>query len=68
MLKAHYAYVSPETLEISAICSIRRKTALMMSHVDKILTAYKALYYESERLDEKKNHWDAFYLLYIRDE
>ena len=43
---------------------MRRKTALMMYHVDKMLAAYKALCYESERLDEK-NRWDALYLLKI---
>lgn len=67
ILKAHYAHVSPETLEVSVICSLRRKTALMMSHVDKMLTAYKALCYESGRLDEK-NRWEALYLRYIDDE
>ena len=67
MLKAHYAHVSPETLEVNVICSMRRKTSLMMSHVDKMLTAYKALCYESGRLDEK-NRWDALYLRYIDDE
>lgn len=67
MLKTHYAQISPETLEVNAICSMRRKTSLMMSHVDKMLTAYKALCYESGRLDEK-NRWDALYLRYIDDE
>ena len=42
-LRAHYAHVSPETLEVSCICSMRRKTGLMMSHVDKMLAAYEAL-------------------------
>ena len=41
-LRAHYSHVSPETLEVSAICSMRRKTGLMMSHVDKMLAAYEA--------------------------
>ena len=67
MLKTHYAQVSPETLEVNAICSMRRKTSLMMSHVDKMLIAYKALCYESGRLDETKR-WDAIYLRYIDDE
>ena len=67
MLKTHYAQVSPETLEVNVICSMRRKTALMMSHVDKMLTAYKALCCESGRLDEK-NRWNALYLRYIDDE
>ena len=67
MLKVHYAQVSPETLEVSVICSLHCKTALMMSHVDKMLIAYKTLCYESGRLDEK-NRWDALYLRYIDDE
>ena len=67
MLKTHYAKISPETLEVNAICSMRRKTTLMMSHVDKMLTAYKALCCESGRLDEK-NRWNALYLRYIDDE
>ena len=45
MLKAHYAHVLPETLEVNAICSMRRKTGLMMSHVNKMLTAYHAICY-----------------------
>ena len=67
MLKAHYDRVSSETLEVSTICSLRRKTGLMMSHVDKMLTAYKAICYESGRPDEK-NRWDALYLRYIAEE
>ena len=67
MLKAHYAHISPETLEVNAICSMRHKTVLMMSHVDKMLTAYKAICYESDRLDER-NRWDVLYLRYIDDE
>ena len=66
MLKAHYAHVSPETLEVNAICSMRRKTGLMMSHVDKMLTAYKAICYDSGRADEKAR-WDALYLRYVAD-
>ena len=67
MLKVHYAHISPETLEVNAICSMRHKTVLMMSHVDKMLTAYKAICYESDRLDER-NRWDVLYLRYIDDE
>lgn len=66
-LKAHYAYVSPETLEVSAICSMRRKTGLMMSHVDKMLAAYKALCDGSSAPDEKRR-WEALYLRYISTE
>ena len=67
MLKAHYAHVSPETLEVNAICSMRHKTVLMMSHVDKMLNTYKTLCYESSKLDEK-NRWDILYLRYIDEE
>ena len=67
MLKAHYAHVSPDTLEVDTICSMRRKTGLMMSHVDKMLTAYHAICYESSRPDEK-NRWDTLYLRYIDEE
>lgn len=67
VLKVHYAHVSPETLEVNVICSLHRKTGLMMSHVDKMLTAYKALCYESGRLEEKYR-WDTLYLRFIDDE
>ena len=36
-LKAHYSHITPEVLEVNVICSLRRKTSLMMSHVDKML-------------------------------
>lgn len=67
MLKTHYDQISPETLEVSSICSMHHKTTLMMSHVDKMLTTYKAICYNSEKPDEK-NRWDALYLRYIADE
>lgn len=63
-LKAHYANVSPETLEVSVICSMKRKTGLMMSHVDKMLTAYEAICQSSENPDEERR-WRALYLRYI---
>lgn len=63
-LKAHYSHVSPETLEVSAICSMRRKTGLMMSHVDKMLAAYEAMCKESLNPDEGRR-WEALYLRYI---
>lgn len=66
-LKAHYAQVSPETLEVSVICSMRRKTGLMMSHVDKMLTAYEALCREAVNSDELRR-WEALYLRYIDEE
>ncbi len=65
-LKAHYAHISPETLEVSSICSMRRKTGLMMSHVDKMLIAYKALCRESTNADEARR-WEALYLRYVSD-
>ena len=67
MLKAHYAHISPETLEVSAICSMRRKTVLMMSHVDKMLAAYRAICGKSDK-PEEKSRWDILYLRYISDE
>ena len=66
-LKTHYTHVSPETLEVGAICSMQHKTKLMMSHVDKMLTAYKALCSEAVSPDEARR-WDALYLRYISDE
>ena len=67
MLKAHYAHVSPETLEVSTICSMRRKTGLMMAHVDKMLTAYEALCQNTSNPDEARR-WEALYLRYITEE
>lgn len=66
-LKTHYANVSPETLEVSAICSMRRKTGLMMSHVDKMLATYKALCSDAVSPDETRR-WEALYLRYISEE
>lgn len=66
-LKTHYANVSPEALEVGAICSMRRKTGLMMSHVDKMLTAYEALCKESSTSDDARR-WRALYLRYISSE
>lgn len=66
-LKAHYSNVSPETLEVSSICSMHRKTGLMMSHVDKMLAAYEAMCRESTNPDEARR-WEALYLRYIDDE
>lgn len=65
-LKAHYAHASPETLEVSCICSMHRKTKLMMSHVDKMITAYKAMCTESESPDEKRR-WNALYMRYLSE-
>ena len=59
-LRAHYANVSPEALEVSSICSMRRKTKLMMSHVDKMLKTY-------ENPDEARR-WQALYLRFIGKE
>lgn len=66
-LKAHYSHVSPETLEVSSICSMRRKTGLMMSHVDKMLAAYEAICHEALNPDEGRR-WDALYLRFIAEE
>lgn len=66
-LKAHYAHISPETLEVSTICSMRRKTGLMMSHVDKMLLVYSALCRNCEKSEEERR-WNALYFRYIADE
>ena len=66
-LKAHYAKVSPETLEVDVICSLRRKTGLLMSHVDKMLAAYKALCEGAVDPNEARR-WTALYLRYIAEE
>lgn len=66
-LKAHYANVSPETLEVSSICSMHRKTGLMMSHVEKMLVAYEAMCKEATNPEDARR-WDALYLRYISDE
>ena len=63
-LRAHYANVSPEALEVSSICSMRRKTKLMMSHVDKMLKTYETLCRESDNPDEARR-WQALYLRFI---
>ena len=63
-LKAHYANVAPEALEVSSICSMRRKTKLMMSHVDKMLTAYEAMCLDSDNPDEVRR-WNALYLRFL---
>ena len=66
-LRTYYDKVSPETLEVNAICSMRRKTGLMMSHVDKMLTAYQALCQGSVKSDEARR-WKVLYLRYMSDE
>lgn len=66
-LKTHYSHVSPEALEVTTICSMRRKTGLMMSHVDKMLAAYEAICHEALNSDEARR-WDALYLRYIDSE
>ena len=63
-LKAHYSHVAPEALEVNSICSMRRKTGLMMSQVDKMLKTYRALCLESENPEEARR-WNALYLRYI---
>lgn len=66
-LKTHYANISAETLEVSVICSMRRKTGLMMSHVDKMITAYEAMSKNAENPEERRR-WEALYLRYIGEE
>ena len=63
MLKKHYAEVAPETLEVGVICSMHHKTGLMMSHVDRMLAAYKSICDASG----DSAYWDALHLRYIAD-
>ena len=65
-LRAYYDTVSPETLEVNAICSMRRKTGLMMSHVDKMLAAYKALCNNADNPEEHRR-WQVLHMRYISD-
>lgn len=65
-LKAYYSQVSPETLEVNVICSMKRKTGLMMSHVDKMLLAYKTLCNNGETPEEERR-WEVLYLRYISE-
>ena len=66
-LRTYYSNVDTETLEVSTICEMRHKTKLMMSHVEKMLTAYKALCLESE-IPEETRRWEVLYLRYMADE
>jgi tyrosyl-tRNA synthetase len=66
-LKKHYSHISPETLEVSSIYELRRKTGLMMSHVDKMLTVYESICRSAQYTDETRR-WEALYLRYITDE
>ncbi len=63
-LKVHYSHVSSEALAVDSICSMHSTTGLMMSHVDKMLAAYKAMCCEAGDSDEARR-WDALYLRYI---
>ena len=65
-LKIHYSQVDVNLNEVDSICSMRRKTGLMMSHVDKMLTAYKALCTDAETPDEIRR-WEVLYLRYMSE-
>ena len=65
-LKAYYSRVDAEVLEANVIRSTHRKTGLMMSHVDKMLVAYKALCQEAETPEELRR-WQVLYLRYMAD-
>ena len=66
-LRTYYDKVSDDTLEVNAICSMHRKTGLMMSHVDKMLTAYRVLC-ERSKIPEEMRRWKVLYLRYMADE
>lgn len=63
-LKAHYENIEGEELEVTAICTLKHKTKLMMGHVDRMLAAYKALCSADDNPDEMRR-WRALYLRYI---
>ena len=63
-LKLYCEKVSAEVLEVDAIYLMQRKTILMISHIDKMLVAYKALCQQS-KLPEQHRRWEALYLRYI---
>ena len=65
-LRTYYSKVSPETLEVNAICSMKRKSGLMMSHVDKMLAAYKVLC-ENGETPEEDRRWQVLYLRYMTE-
>ena len=65
-LKAYCSRIDPEVLAVDVICSTQRKTALMMSHVDKMLTAYKALCQKAETPDELRR-WKVLNLRYMTE-
>ena len=66
-LRVYYSKISDETLEVNAICSMHRKTGLMMSHVDKMLTAYKVLCENADNPEELRR-WKVLYLRFMSDE
>lgn len=66
-LKLHYANMAGESLEVSALCSLKHKTGLMMEHVDIMLRAYKSLCEASDNPDEMRRY-DALYMRYISGE
>lgn len=63
-LKLYCEKISTEVLEVDAICLMQRKTTLMISHVDKMLIAYKALCQQSNS-SEQRRRWESLYLRYI---
>lgn len=66
-LRAYYDKVSNEMMEVNVICSMHRKTGLMMSHVEKMLTVYKVLCENADNPEELRR-WKILYLRYMSDE
>ena len=69
-LRAHYAHVSPETLEVSCICSMRRKTGLM---IDAYFSATKIKWIldnveGARKSAEEARRWEALNLRYIDED
>lgn len=65
-LKNHYDYTDESVLEVGAISSMRYKTKLMMSHVDKMLVVYKTLCQRALNPEELRR-WEVLYLHYIAE-
>ena len=62
-LKTHYLNANDD---VASICCLRRKTHLMMDHVEKMLAAYKAIC-NADANPEEIRRWEALRLRYISE-
>ena len=63
-LKQFQDRIASDVLKVESIGIMKYKTDLIMLHVDKMLTAYKALCLENN-LFEQRRRWQSLYLRYI---